>query len=242
MQKCWECGKNATVFPDVLFAGDEYKKYAGERSAIQLMDRRKQRGYCEECFAKVSDQRKNDRDEYIRLRKLLMFERAVRILEKQDLDIYEYKEAIQAVSEYSKENPQKFDSSHEMIAAIVAIDNEEETKIGYKIGDYRIDLLLPKLKIALEVDGGMHEYNLYKDNKRDIEIRSALGQDWEVVRIKTEYIEENAELLLEAAKTIRAEKQKVRKQNYGVLPEWYSKRESAKKTKRQEYGDELLLD
>lgn len=54
-------------------------------------------------------------------------------------------------------------------------------------------------------------------------IRSELGKEIEIVRISTKYIEQNAELLVEAIKSIRAERQKIRRQNYGILPEWYKR-------------------
>lgn len=200
------------------------------------------RAFCEECYLSYRKDIDDTRNTYIKLKKRLMVERAIRILEEQKIDIEEYKDAIDAVSEFSSENMDKFDSAHEVVAAIILVYNEVETKIQHKIGKYRADFLLPEFKIVLEIDGYLHESKLFKDNERDINIRNALGRDWEVVRIKTEYLEQNAELLLEAAKAVKNEKQKIRKQNFGILPEWYSKRESAKRPKKQKYGDEFLLD
>ena len=55
-------------------------------------------------------------------------------------------------------------------------------------------------------------------------------------------LNENAPALVDAIKAVKAEKQKLRQQNNGLLPDWYSKREFAKKPKKQDYGDEFLLD
>lgn len=242
MSKCWVCGETATVFPKVIYQGEEYRRLKDFIDwPMAVMGEKQQRGYCDKCAREEFERRKRDREEYVMLKKLLMMERAIRIMEKQSLDIYEYRDAIKAVSEYSSENQQKFDSSHEMIAAIIAIENETIAKIGFKVGAYTVDILLPELKIALEIDGDRHAHKLYYDNERDKAIRIELGKEWEVVRIRTEYIEENAELIIEAAKTIREEKQRIRKENAGILPEWYSKREASKKPRKQNYGDELLL-
>ena len=69
--------------------------------------------------------------------------RALCILEKQDLCIYDYKEAIDAVREFAEEQPDKFDSAYEMIAAIILVDNEIECKPQYKVGVYQCDFCIP---------------------------------------------------------------------------------------------------
>lgn len=248
MRKCWICGKEATKHFELFRLSEQAMRYKDVGMDVnfmtdrQLYEQVKQREYCAECFDKVIEEHETDRAEYLKLKKKLMFERALRMFERQMADIYEYREAIDVVEEHYKNNLNKYDSAHEMLAAIILIDNELETKTQYKVGKYTVDFCLPGLKIVLEIDGGLHRHSLYKDNNRDIEIRSILGKDWEVVRIKTEYLEQNAGMLVEAIKAIKKEKQKIRRQNYGMLPEWYSKREKAKKPKKQAYGDELLLD
>lgn len=247
-KKCWICGKKGTKSNEIIKMSEDYNKLKEKGFEFEIGDlsrfteRTQQRVYCEECFKEIEKQKELDIKEYQVLRKKLMLERAIKILEKQNVDIYEYKEAIEAVQEYSQKRIEAFESAHEMVAAIILISNEVHTKVQYKIGKYRADFYLPELKIVLEVDGGFHEKSLYKDNGRDIDIRIALGREWEVVRIKTEYLEKKADLLVEAIKTIKEEKQKIRKENGGILPEWYSKRQKAKKPKKQEYGDEMLID
>lgn len=214
--KCWECGKKGTVQFDMLkveYFMDEIKEYEPVSK----------RWYCQKCYDRVREERHKDRAEYVRLKKKLMYERAVRIFERQDIDLYEYKEAFEAVKEFVEECPDKFDSSHEMVAAAVLIYNEIPVKVQYKVAGYRVDFYIPDLKAVLEIDGAFHKFSVQRDSKRDTEIRSALGKDVEVVRIGTDYIEQNAELLVEAIKTIREERQKLRRKNYGILPEWYKK-------------------
>ena len=109
-----------------------------------------------------------------------------------------------------------------------------------KIGKYRVDFLIPSLKIVLEIDGVTHADRLYYDRDRDKYIREELGKEWEVVRIKTEYVEQNAEMLVEAIKSIRREKQKLRAEYGGALPEWFAG-EKPKRPKKKRYGDDSLL-
>lgn len=199
--KCWECGIESTQGGNFL----------------------EQRWYCDKCFTKYNEERESDRAEYIRLKKKLMLERATRIMEKQRLRIYEYKEALDAIKEISIEDPNKFDSAHEMVAGAIIIENEIRAKHHFKIAGCEVDFFIPELKAVLEIDGNFHEYSINKDYKRDMKIREELGMEFEVVRIGTKYIEQNAELLIEAIKTIREEKQKIRKQNHGIIPEWFAK-------------------
>lgn len=199
MNKCWICGKE----------GSEHRNI-GERdelfNSLNRYDEKSQRCYCSECFAEVVGQYKQDVQEYIRLKKKLMFERAVRIMERQSLNIYDYQEAIQTVEEFAAEKPDKFDSSYEMIAAIVLIDNELRCELQYKVGKYQCDFCIPSMKVILEIDGDRHKYNKGYDSVRDEEIMKALGPGWNIVRIKTDYLEQKADLLVEAINSVLAER------------------------------------
>jgi very-short-patch-repair endonuclease len=201
--KCWQCGKSVEV---------------------PHYDTRK-REFCNTCAETNKNQYETDLKEYLRLKAKLMVNRAIKAFEKQDIVILEYKEAISVVSDFSYKNPEKFMSAEEIIAAIVLINSRVDTKVQHKINNHQVDFLLPDLKVALEIDGYMHAHTQVKDSRRDIEIRQALGSKWEVVRIPTEYINQNAKMLLEAISAIVEKKKELRAQNGGILPETYSKRE-----------------
>lgn len=214
--KCWECGNEGTKQFDLKkpeYFLDEVFDYIPAS----------QRWYCEECYSRIMTERKTDRLEYVRLKKKLMYERAVRMLEKQDVSLYDYKEALEVVKEFSENDLDKFDSSHEMVAAAVLINEEVRVKTQHKIAGYRTDFYLPEFNVVLEIDGEFHKLTKKKDSKRDIKIRQELGQDSEVIRIGTKFIEENAKMLLDAVLALKEERQKIRKQNFGALPEWYTK-------------------
>ena len=247
---CWECGKEGDKHLKLKKASEEfgyfqkkYREYEYDGQDLCLYEEAHQRIYCDECFERAMQERKTDYAEYIRLRAKLTLERAIIILEKQSTDIYEYRDAINKVEQYTKEHPEKFDSAYEMAAAIILIKNGLSIKMQYKVAGYEADFYIPSLKIILEVDGSQHKKNLYNDHKRDIKIRDELGVDWEVVRISTDYIKQNAAKLVVAIKAVKTEKQKLRKQNHGLLPEWYSKREKATAPKRNKHqGDDLLIE
>ena len=194
--KCWICGNNV----DKVYICDysEYDKLVKDPLGIS---KGVQRHYCKKCLAEHSEQYKKDMNEYIRLKKKLMFERALRILENQPLDIYEYQEAIRAVEVFAREKPDKFDSAYEMVAAIILVDNEIECELQYKVGKYQCDFYIPSMKVVLEVDGDRHKHKVAYDSIRDEAILKELGHGWNIVRIKTEYLDQKAELLVEAIKT-----------------------------------------
>ena len=198
MRKCWICGRKATAHRNIGTAD----------FCMMPFDERVQRCYCESCYNDVTEQYKRDMSEYLRLKKKLMFERAVRKLERQDLELYDYQEAIQAVEEFATEHPDKFDSAYEMMAAIILVDNEIACELQRKIGPYQCDFYIPSMKVILEIDGDRHKHRKEFDSKRDKAIKQELGPGWNVVRIKTDYLDQKADLLVEAIKSVIEERRK----------------------------------
>lgn len=189
MNSCWICGGDATEHRNI-----------GERDpffgSMTPYSEDSQRCYCTDCFQKVKEQLKEDQREYIRLKKKLMFERAVRTLERQNIDIYDYQEAIQAVGEFAEEKPDKFDSSYEMVAAIILINHGFKCELQKRIGKYQVDFYIPSIKVVLEIDGDRHKHQRESDSWRDIEIKNKLGAGWNMVRIGTENLDTRAESLI----------------------------------------------
>lgn len=183
------------------------------------------RVFCPECKEEYKREKEQTLEQYIQLKIKVMHERALRFLEKQEAQLYKYKEASEAVLGFALSNPDKFGSSHEMIAAMELIRHGIRTKMQQKIAGHRVDFMLPDLKVILEIDGHMHKYHKLKDSKRDITLRNELGNDWEVIRIPTKYLEQNAGALIKAIKELYQFKQNMRKKNNGIIPDWYSDRE-----------------
>lgn len=82
----------------------------------------------------------------------------------------------------------KFNSTEE---ACVALECEKENIkyfTNYKIGSYKVDFLFPELKIIFEVDGELYHNDPDKDFIRERGIMNIVGEEYEIVRLSTDYI------------------------------------------------------
>lgn len=190
---CWECGKVAHRTRITEYDGISYTE-----KPISIWSR----CYCEECKARLDKQEKEDMELYIKLKKKEMFLKACNLLEKQETKMYKYKDAIDVVREHLEKNPDKYDSSYEVLAAIILVHNRIYAKMQYKVGKYQVDFLLPELLVVLEIDGERHKHRKEYDTKRDIYIQNALGEGWDIVRIKTDYLDMNAKKLPKAIEKV----------------------------------------
>lgn len=196
-RKCWECGAEGAEysmnFKENFYFDEEIvgNTYANPYSL---------RAYCKKCFEQHNEDYKRELDAYVRTKKKIMFERAVRTLEHQNLIIDDYMEAIKVVQDFISANPDKFDSSYEVIAAIMLVKGQIHSKMQYKVGRYQVDFLLDEMMVVLEIDGERHKHRKEYDAERDKTIRKILGPGWEIIRIKTEYLDKHAKHLVEAIK------------------------------------------
>jgi len=180
--KCWICGKEATR-TKLVFDG----KFWDEPKLSE-----KRRCYCDKCFKEFEQKESEERKLYIKLRKREMVRKAVNLLEKQNTNMYQYKEAIEVVQDFIEANPDKIDSSYEALTAIILVHNRIYSKMQYKVGKYQVDFLLPDLMVVLEIDGDRHKHKRDYDSIRDKEIKKMLGEYWEIIRIPTENLDQNA--------------------------------------------------
>lgn len=196
---CWRCGKE--VYSTSSF-----------------------RAYCKECKEVIYKEREQQTNEYIIMKSKVMFENAMKSMEKQKLDMDYYQEACYVVKDLIERKPNTFDSSCEIMACIQLINNEVKVTPQYKIKNYTVDFYLPELKIILEIDGYNHNSskNLLYDAKRDANILQELGSGWEVIRIKTTLIEKRLAFLLEQIKREYKSRQIYRKNYNGILPDNFS--------------------
>lgn len=186
--KCWICGDTATTTKQVF---DGFSFYTPSLTKYR-------RCYCDKCLKEFERTEKEERDLYIRLKKRQMFRRACDILEGQHTNMYEYQEAIEVVHDFLESDVDKFDSSYEVLAAIVLVHNRIYSKMQQKVGKYQVDFLLPDLMVVLEIDGERHKHRKDYDSVRDKAIKKELGPYWEIIRIPTEHLDKNAKKLPEA--------------------------------------------
>lgn len=190
--KCWNCGKTA------IRTRKQY--YDGEY--IEMKPSNYHRSYCAHCLEELYKQEEEEHNLYIKLKKREMFRKAVDTLEKQETDMYDYKPAIDVVEKYVDANPDKIDSSYEVLAAIILVHNRYYSQMQYKVGKYQVDFLLPELLVVLEIDGERHKANAKRDRKRDAEIRAQLGEHWEIIRIDTDMLDKDAKKLPNAIEAV----------------------------------------
>lgn len=185
---CWICGKTATITKPIF---DGFSWHVPEMSEYR-------RCYCGECLEALVEKETEERKLYIKLKKREMFRKAVNLLESQHTNMYEYKEAIEVVQDFIEENVDKFDSSYEVLTAIVLVQNRIYSKMQYKVGPYQVDFLLPDLLVVLEIDGERHKHRKDYDSVRDKRIKSELGPHWEIIRITTDNLDKDAKKIPEA--------------------------------------------
>lgn len=151
------------------------------------------RHWCSNCLEEYERQRSEDLELYLRARSKMMLDRALLILEKQkSVEILFYKEASEVVANKIKEKPNSFDSAHEMVAVMELLRRKVHITLHPPaIGKHRVDLMLPEEKKILEVDGYMHKLKKEKDQIFNREVLEVLGDGWEIIRVPTEFIENN---------------------------------------------------
>ena len=215
--KCWVCG------------ADIVKSYP----MTDIMSQR----FCREHWLEHNKEHRQLIHDYLILKARVMHERALRILEQADYDMSLCKREAYAVLKHAEEEPDKYKSSHEMVAAIVLLKAGWDFEMNYKIGRNFVDIFIPDISLIVEIDGEVHEGKELKDSNRDIKIRQTLGFEWEIIRIPTKYIEQAPERLPEAILAMGKKKREIRERNGGILPENYSKREKARYEKAMIYDE-----
>lgn len=226
---CLKCGKATEKFSRIegyIMPDEAYKCWHCGKEIV-LSFEPSDRLFCEGCLPKFYEERRKLIKDYAALKIRVMHEQALKYMEKAGLFMYEYYNAADKVFNMAIENTESFLSSHEIVAAIILNEFNYDFKANHKVGRYSIDLFIPELKVCLEIDGDHHKHKLEYDNNRDIEIRQQLGAEWEVVRINTKFIQDTPDKLLDEIDYIYKRKQKLRKNNRGIIPEYFSERERA---------------
>lgn len=185
------------------------------------------RSRCNSCIEKDIERLGKIAAEIATLKMQLMHENAIRKIEtcRHAFRFCDLLESIAAIEEMEKMKPESFNSASEIVAAIGLYHEGFFFKINHKMLTYTIDFYMPDEKICLEIDGDMHDIGntRYKDGRRDIELRNALGSEWEVVRIPTTYSDRFPFNIGDRAIEVANKQRELRKKNQGHLPRGYSK-------------------
>lgn len=144
---------------------------------------------------------------------------------KAKTNIQKYDREIEIVREMINGGGHVFDSTEEVIVALILLKNNIQFRHQVRFGKrYIADFVLDELKVVLEVDGDIFhgENRASRDCIRDNLIIAALGPSWEVIRIKTSTLNENVTRLPRAIRTILKKREMYRRNNNGQLPDWYN--------------------
>ena len=124
-------------------------------------------------------------------------------------DISKYENAIAYVSQ-NLNRPRWFQSTEEIMVALELLKCGVRANHQVRIFEYRVDYVLPDLKVVLEVDGPIYhgKDKARQQQTRDDVIRWKLGAEWEIVRISTECINMNITRLMPAIKEVLRRRKK----------------------------------
>lgn len=139
--------------------------------------------------------------------------------------IKKYEKAIAVVEQMTDECYHAFDSTEEIMVALVLLQNDIQFRHQVRFGArYTADFVLDEQKVVLEVDGDIYHGKEKQDYQRfrDDLIIAALGPEWEMLRIKTSTINQNVTRLPKAIKLAVERRKLYRTMNRGQLPTWYS--------------------
>lgn len=194
--RCWNCENEASISKPIGWNANDI---SSDRNCEPSFYKR---SYCKQCYEEENARIVKVKQEMTKLKKQIMFENAMQLLEKQKYNFYKNQEAIRVVRDKIIEKPDNFDSSYEVVAAIILVSNRIYSKMQVKIGKYQVDFLLPDYKIVLEIDGDRHKTKKNRDSERDRKIKEILGVGWDVVRIPTELLDMKAENLVKGIESL----------------------------------------
>lgn len=180
---------------------------------------------CKKCKLRNNLADKENRIEENEEIKEKKFENAVSRIKNISKNFKKYDKAIKKVHDVLHIDGW-FQSTEEIMVAIELERQNIEYRHQVKFGIYRADFVLDKKKIVLEIDGTLfHTKNTEeKENLRDNLICFNLGPEWEVIRVTDKLINENITKLAKAIDKTYSERKKIRNNNNGMLPEWYTSR------------------
>lgn len=112
----------------------------------------------------------------------IKFDKAIEEMKRQ----VKWNAKYQHCADIAKERVELYGSIPEMMIAIQLLYLGHRITPQQKIGKYRVDFLLPKLKTVIEVDGEMFHKKPKAD--REATIQLSLGLEWNIIHIPAELI------------------------------------------------------
>lgn len=121
----------------------------------------------------------------IRTKEQKRFDEATRIIQSKYGD--EWNDSIQLASK----GMSRYGSIPEALMSIILAHAKMPFIPQQKIGKYRVDFCIPKIKHIIEVDGSVYHTNTKKELEREGIINYTIGLDWKIVHVPAEAIQSN---------------------------------------------------
>lgn len=176
---------------------------------------------CKECRKKEKEKESQLTNEIGRLKVLRRIEKAEELLSKLygEKILEEYAEGIVHIKENINEK-NLFQSTNEVLALIELKRKGVLFEHQVSLGRYRLDFVLPRQKVVLEIDGGFRKQKVVKDRDKikDMQIVTSLGPAWEIIRISDEVLKKNPRRLATAINAVLKERYRLRKSYKGSIP------------------------
>lgn len=177
------------------------------------------KNYCDFCKEKGKTEYKDINTE----KKFKKFDIAIHRIKKQGNIINLYSDSIDKIKQLI---PIKnwFQSTEEIMVALELYKDKIPFNHQVKVMKYYVDFVLPKDKIILEVDGSAfhNKLTIGKEKVRDKLILSKFGEEWEIIRIKDVFINQNVRMLSKALKRVSKERKRSRQNHNGKIPVGYN--------------------
>ena len=101
-----------------------------------------------------------------------------------------------------------YQSTEEIMVALELVKKDIKVHHQVRVFDYRVDFVLPDLKVALEIDGAIYHKDNKKETIRDEIITNKLGKGYELIHISTDNINKNITKLLPAIRAVLRNRKK----------------------------------
>lgn len=203
-------------FPKCQFCGKEVMTL-NYRSALKYT--------CALCKLEKKNAKKKITDEHEFIKKEERLDKAIVRLDKvANLD--DYVRPLNIIRQ-NLHKDKWFESTEEILVALELLKNNYKIKHQVKINRYRVDFLIPELKVVLEVDGKHFHLkeNREDENFRDCIITLNLGSSWEIIHIMDDDINTDITNLVPAIKKVLEKRRYIRSKYNGEIPKWYSDRD-----------------
>jgi very-short-patch-repair endonuclease len=178
---------------------------------------------CQSCREQEKETGKELQGEIAKLESLRRVAIAKELISKQYGNTRDY-DGVFKVIESKLDKPGWFQSANEVLAAAELLRSKINARHQVKMGRWRVDFILPDLKVVLEIDSDYHNDKKRKesDQLKDAAIIANLGPEWEMVRMRDKHLRDNLKQLLPAIKGVIEERKKARTSNKGQLPKRFS--------------------